>query len=116
VVASLEEWQDRRPSYRDQLADMSNVVAMTAASIQETLDAWDTQSAPDRQDVTALWHTMNSQGQELLAASIVLAASLQLPARFLPRPLRAIVEILGIELPSQLPRERGSYLRLRSPS
>jgi hypothetical protein len=118
VVDSIEDWIARRPHYADLIEllrrDLARVVAgmnRIASDPDATLlgrSASDPRPGPARRaEFAALWHGMDERGRYLLAAALLIAQIMNLPASSLPDPLRDIAEIAGIILREDYPTEQG---------
>jgi hypothetical protein len=126
LVASFEEWAERRPYYGRLIdlirQDLDNMVRRlddaarrydveTARTFPELDYRDESAEATDAGgpgeispgDFWALWRQLDLDGRQLLAAALVLALVMNLPAWSLPPQLRSIARIAGISFREDFP-------------
>ena len=118
VVDGIDDWLARRPQYRVLIdlirQDLDRMVAWLD-EIAENVDATPRGRSPSaprpgevrRREFVELWRRMDGRGRYLLAAALLVAQIMNLPAWSLPAALRDIAEIAGIILREEFPIELG---------
>jgi hypothetical protein len=113
LVTSFEEWAERRPEYRLLISlmhqDLQNIVRRLDQASRRDVGAAGQTLATGRPgeispgDFSALWRQLDPNGRQLLAAALVLALVMNLPAWSLPPQLRSIAQIAGISFRQDFP-------------
>jgi hypothetical protein len=129
VVASLEQWLDERPSYRElmgalvqdsdwaiqridtYLRSRSRAVGYAA----DTLSSEPARTGPGHYGIgpiRSLWERLDTNGRQLLAAAALLMVALEIPEDLMPPPVADVATLIGGMLVREDP-DRIGLLRSR---
>jgi hypothetical protein len=131
LVTSFAEWARRRPGYdllirlmRQDLENMvrrlDQAVSQYAGAVAYGDEVAETVGAGrpggiSPGEFSTLWRRLDGDGRQLLAAALVLALVMNLPAWSLPPQLRSIAQIAGIQFREDFP-PRGERIPFEEPN
>jgi hypothetical protein len=124
VVVSLEQWFDERPSYRQLMTALTESSDWAVREIDTFLrsgsGAIGSDAAPPAPDagrtgpghygigpIRSLWERLDTKGQQLLAAAVLLMVVLKVPEDLMPPPVADVATPLGHMLSGEFPDDIG---------